>query len=238
VIDIENRLTLDERSGIDFALALRKRWADTLYPALVTEFAATGATGSTVTDVEPTLHSLPIYPWFSHVERSQQKLMWRLAGDAVISRREELVADLEAVPMRGYGSLELDGDVQLPRWYTDYDIHLQPGGFFSDDMSAYVYELGARVVMLRDNDGYKFHRLFTQTALPSIPGATRIVDVGCGFGKSTRPLVTRYPRRGGDRPGSRRPGPPAGPRRGRGRAVAHHLPTVGRAVHRSGAGHL
>jgi ubiquinone/menaquinone biosynthesis C-methylase UbiE len=186
-------LTLDERSAIDFALALRKRWADTVYPALAAEFDATGVTGETVADVEETLHSLPTYPWFSHIERSQQKLMWRLAGDAVVSRRDELVADLESVPMEGHGTLTLDADVALPGWYTDYDIHIQPGGFSSDDMSAYVYEMGARVVMLRDNDGYKFHRLFTETALPEIPSATRVVDVGCGFGKSTRPLVGRYP---------------------------------------------
>ena len=36
-------------------------------------------------------------------------------------------------------------------------------------MSAYVYEFGARIVMLRDNDGYKFHQLFTRTALPDRP---------------------------------------------------------------------
>ncbi len=193
MIDIEDRLTLDERSAVDFAVALRKGWADTVYPALTAEFAATGASGATVAEVEPTLHSLPTYPWFSHVERAQQKLMWRLAGDAVVGRREELLADLESVPMQGHGTLTLDPGLLLPGWYTAYDIHIQPGSFHSDDMSAYVYEMGARVVMLRDNDGYKFHRLFAQTALPDIPSATRVVDVGCGFGKSTRPLVARYP---------------------------------------------
>jgi SAM-dependent methyltransferase len=193
VLDIENRLTLDERSAVDFVLALRKRWADTVYPALTAEYQASGASGTTVQEVEQPLHVLGTYPWFSHLERSQQKMLWRLAGDAVVRRREELVADLESVPMQGHGTLTLDPDVELPTWYTDYDIHIQPGSFYSDDMSAYVYEMGARVVMLRDNDGYKFHRLFTETAMPDVPGATRVVDVGCGFGKSTRPLVGKYP---------------------------------------------
>lgn len=193
MIDIENRLTLDERSAIDFVLALRKRWADTVYPTLTAEFEASGAPAGSVAEVEGPLRALPTYPWFSHLERAQQKMLWRLAGDSVVRRRDELLHELEQVPLRGVGTLKLDEDVRLPGWYTDYDIHVQPGSFFSDDMSAYVYEMGARVVMLRDNDGYKFHRLFAETACPELPGATRVVDVGCGFGKSTRPLVGRYP---------------------------------------------
>ena len=38
--DIEEMLTLDERSSADFILSLRKRWADTVYPAFVDEFMA------------------------------------------------------------------------------------------------------------------------------------------------------------------------------------------------------
>ena len=193
MIDIEDRLTLDERATVDFILALRKRWSDTVYPALVDEFGATGAKPTTSADAEPTLHELASYPWFSHLERVQQKMLWRAAGDAVIRRRGELVADLDASAADGLGSLRLDPDVDLPDWYTDFDIHIQPGGFSSDDLSAFVYEFGARIVMLRDNDGYKFHSLFTQTALPENPEASRVLDMGCGFGKSTRPLAMRYP---------------------------------------------
>jgi ubiquinone/menaquinone biosynthesis C-methylase UbiE len=195
VIDIEERLTLDERSAVDFVVSLRKGWAGTVYPTLAAEVAA--ATGSerptTMVEAESVVHDQPAYPWFSHLERAQQKMLWRLAGDIVVERRDEFVRELDDVPAEGHGWLELDPDLALPEWYTDVDIHLQAGSFFGDDSSGFVYELGARVVMLRDNDGYKFHRLFAQTALPDIPGATRVVDVGCGFGKSTRPLVARYP---------------------------------------------
>jgi ubiquinone/menaquinone biosynthesis C-methylase UbiE len=70
---------------------------------------------------------------------------------------------------------------------------MQPGSFYFNDLSGYIYQFGARIVMLRDNDGYKFHKLFASTALPDLPNDARVVDVACGFGKSTRPLVSRYP---------------------------------------------
>lgn len=193
MIDIEDRLTLDERSTVDFILDLRKRWCDTVYPALVSEFAATGMAPRTPQEAEAPLRELAAYPWFSHLERVQQKMLWRTAGDAVISRRRELVDDLDAKGTEGAGRLVLDPHLDLPDWYTDYDIHVQPGGFISDDVSAFVYEFGARIVMLRDNDGYKFHTLFAQTALPERAEAKRVVDLGCGFGKSTRPLANKYP---------------------------------------------
>lgn len=193
MLDIEERLTLDERSAVDFILDLRKRWSDSVYPQLVEEFRATGVEPTTVVEATEPLRSLPSYPWFSHLERVQQKMLWRIAGDAVLSRRDQLARELDEVATDGRGSLHLDDSVELPAWYTDYDIHVQPGSFFSDDMSAYVYEFGARIVMLRDNDGYKFHTLFAQTALPDKPNAERVVDLGCGFGKSTRPLTSVYP---------------------------------------------
>ena len=193
MIDIEDQLTLDERSAVDFILALRKKWAGEVYPALVEEYADTGEPADTVDEAGERLRELSLYPWFSHLERVQQKMLWKTAGDAVFSRRERLLAQLETSPDQRLGSLSLNSAVELPAWYTDFDIHIQPGGFFSDDLSAYVYEFGARIVMLRDNDGYKFHKLFSETALPENVNVSRVVDIGCGFGKSTRPLALRYP---------------------------------------------
>ncbi|WP_314172276.1 class I SAM-dependent methyltransferase [Streptomyces winkii] len=193
MIDIEDQLTLDERSSVDFILTLRKRWSDTVYPALVSEYEAEGPAEGTVDGASDRMRELSLYPWYSHLERVQQKMLWKTVGEAVLGRGEELRQLLEQTSETPEGRLVLDPHLELPAWYTDYDIHIQPGSFYSDDLSGYVYELGARIVMLRDNDGYKFHRLFTETALPDVPGATQVLDIGCGFGKSTRPLVAKYP---------------------------------------------
>ena len=104
MLDIEERLTLDERSAVDFVLGLRKRWADTVYPALREEYGATGAAATTVADASQVLRGLPLYPWFSHLERVQQKMLWKVAGDAVLSRREELTDQVTSVPEQPKGS--------------------------------------------------------------------------------------------------------------------------------------
>jgi ubiquinone/menaquinone biosynthesis C-methylase UbiE len=187
---------LDERSTMDFVLTLRRRWADTLYPALRDEYDAKVATlpaePSDGHEAAEVMHDLTLYPWFSWMERGQQKMLWRSVQDAVLNRWDSLAPMLlppDGVPI---GSLELKPDFVLPKYYTAIDIHIQPGGVWSDDTSALVYEEGAQIVMLRQNDEYLFHQLFAQTVLPDGPHQ-RIVDLGCGFGKSTRPLVDRFP---------------------------------------------
>jgi ubiquinone/menaquinone biosynthesis C-methylase UbiE len=192
MLDIEKDLDLDERSHVDFVANLRKSWANTVFPALYSDVAASQAPVENLEKAEAAVHESVMYPWFSHLERQQQKMMWRTMSDAVL-RRHDSLESLLAVTAPQSSSLETDSDFELPQWYVDTDIHIQPGSFFMDEASAFIYELGARVVMLRDNDGYKFHRLFAETALPDLPNATRVVDVGCGFGKSTQVLTSKYP---------------------------------------------
>lgn len=186
--DIESTLNHDERANIDFVLALRRRWSGQVYRSLRSECEATA---QDPTEVDQALRQAPLYPWFSALERIEQKMLWRAASDIVLDRW----ADRPAAPAEqdpGGSTLELDPNLVLPDYYTRHDIHVQPAGVWGSDPAARVYQLGARIVMLRDNDDLRFHRLFTDTAIP--PRAyRRIVDLGCGFGKSTRPLADAFP---------------------------------------------
>ena len=176
-------LSLDERARLDFVLTLRRRWADTLYPALRVQYDASPHGNDVAADV----HALPAYPWFAFMERASQKMLWRDVMDVVGARPAS-----QHGQSSGPATLRLDPAMPLPVWYTDWDIHVQPGGVWRNDASADVYELGAKLVMLGGNDDYTFHRAFTATALPEAP-YRRIVDLGCGFGKSTWPLKRRFP---------------------------------------------
>jgi ubiquinone/menaquinone biosynthesis C-methylase UbiE len=177
-------LTHDERARLDFVLALRRRWADTLYPALPRPAGIDGAPPrSTVASDGGSLER-----WFGWVERGSQKLLWRAVAEVVREHPESL----DQVSGTSRGTLELDPSIALPDWYTDVDIHVQPGGVWSGDDQARVYELGAKLVMLGDNDDYAFHDLFVRTAVPP-RSYRRIVDLGCGFAKSTWPLKRAFP---------------------------------------------
>lgn len=197
---------LESQARLQFVLTLRRRWADTLYPRLHAEY---GALGDAEPDAPPErfadrVHGLTSYPGFAWLERGSQKMLWRAATEAVAQHdaadgdaAQGIAADRTAArahPVKsGSGpTLELDPQLRLPKWYTGWDIHLQPGGVWSDAKSARVYELGAQLVMLGDNDDYKFHRLFVETAVPR-RDYRRIIDLGCGFGKSTWPLKNAYP---------------------------------------------
>ena len=177
---------LDRQAALDFVLALRRRWADTVYPQVRAEFDRSGVPADDASAVRSAVHALPTYPWFAWLERGSQKMLWRAVGEAVAAR--EPAAAASTAP----ASAELDAGLELPDWYTDWDIHLQPGGVWPESSSADVYELGARLVMLGENDDYRFHRLFAETAVPRRP-YRRIVDLGCGFGKSTWPLKRAFP---------------------------------------------
>ncbi|MEA1648065.1 class I SAM-dependent methyltransferase [Nitrospirillum sp. BR 11164] len=182
-------LAIEDRAALDFVLSLRRHWAGTVYPRLRADFDAAAPSPALVNDPEslaPLVHGLPTYPWFSWLERGSQKMLWRAVSDAVV--RE---GALKPAP-DGPATVEVDPNLVLPDWYTDWDIHLQPGGVWSHDLAGRIYEMGARLVMLGENDDYAFHRLFVETALPKRP-YRRMIDLGCGFGKSTWSLKQAYP---------------------------------------------
>jgi hypothetical protein len=95
--DIEEFLSLDEKSSADFILSLRKRWADTVYPAFITEVEESGVEISTAQEGEIQLKKMALYPWFSHLERIGQKMLWRLASDVVMKYSDDLLSQLNGV---------------------------------------------------------------------------------------------------------------------------------------------
>jgi ubiquinone/menaquinone biosynthesis C-methylase UbiE len=184
-------LSLDDRAQLDFVLTLRRRWTDVMYPALHDQYRRrTGRKPpKTRKEAAPAMRKLPSYRWYAWLERGSQKMLWRAVGDA-LARGGTLDSAARTKP--GVAVLELDPALELPDWYTEWDIHVQPGGVWSSAETAAVYELGARLVMLGQNDDFLFHTSFVATAIPK-RHYKRIVDLGCGFGKSTWPLKTNFP---------------------------------------------
>ena len=196
---LEVAVPAEQRSRIEFVLALRKHWANGLYAALRAQYdarlagIAADARPRTGEEAGPIVADLPLYPAFAWFERNEQKMKWRAVTAACEAERTKLVAALNMPVERPIGSLELHPSLALPDYYRNTEFHIQPGGVWTADLNAFIYELGAKVIFLGKNDDYVFHRLFTETAIPA--GEYRdILDMGCGFGKSTRPFVDRFPK--------------------------------------------
>jgi ubiquinone/menaquinone biosynthesis C-methylase UbiE len=185
----------DDRAYLDFVLGLRTHWARRLYPKLRAEYQARTASAPPATPEEasPVIDALPSASLFGWMERNAQKMMWRRLDGLIGPRDAELSAMLEQPVPNALGSVELDPNLELPAYYRETEFHIQPGGVWSSAANAFVYEVGAKIVMFGQNDDYLFHRLFAQTALPELGSPRAVLDMACGFGKSTRPLCDRYP---------------------------------------------
>src|SRR5690625_7967353 len=110
----EDQLKFDERSLLDFVLALRQRWADTVYPALRKQYEDV-TNPKEVRSLEQAtniVHDLPLYPWFSWMERAQQKMLWRTTGDAVMNQASDLRPLPAARPENPTGTLDRKSVVQ------------------------------------------------------------------------------------------------------------------------------
>lgn len=180
-----------------FLLDTKRDWTTRLYPALTESYhrradraARDGAGRPRSADaVGALMQDDPLHPWFAWFERHLQR--FKYSGRwGLVPAHESRRADLEALLARDVGDrLQLDPDVDLPRYYTSVDIHQHPGGVWSDSLAGVVYERGARSttpMMTRDAD---LHYRFTDVVTAE-RGGDRLLDLGCGFGKSTRPFYT------------------------------------------------
>lgn len=190
---------MDERSfhaAQRFLLASKNFWTATLYGRLREEYTAAAAAArvapKTVAEVADLTENLTTYKYFAWLERHLQRMKY--SGRYGLARfydehRSAFASKLAPVddPM-----LELDADLRLPAYYTGVDIHEHPGGVWSDEIAGFVYERGARSTTPLLGEAHSdLHLRFTDLIAQS--GTPRaILDMGCGFGKSTLPFARKF----------------------------------------------
>ncbi len=178
-----------------FVLGCKLFWTNRMFPELYAlyrqraeEFARrTGRAPAGAEDVSTLLDGDPLAASFGWMERHLQRMKysgrWGLAP--VHARQRDTIEAELAEPVGDI--LTLDPNFRQPDYYTAVDIHQHPGGVWSDSIAGYVYERGARTTtptLQRDLDlHYRFTNLVVGMHKPR-----RLLDMGCGFGKSTRPF--------------------------------------------------
>lgn len=187
---------MDDRSfvaGQAFILAAKNYWTREIYPALeadcclrVSESAAPVERPDRVEDL---IGDTTLYRYYAWLERHLQR--FKYSGRYGLqpyhhARRDELRKRLPAdLPP---GLLELNPDLEIPGSFTAVDIHQHPGGVWSDAIAGFVYERGARTTTPLAGQTHRdlHQRLADYIAEDGTPES--ILDMGCGFGKSTRPF--------------------------------------------------
>lgn len=181
-----------------FLLSAKGVWTTTMYNRLRSEYeeraAAQGKTPKTAADVAELVEDLTTYRYFGWLERHMQNAKY--AGRYGLApyyrqREEEALEKLEGV--ENDPRLELDPELEMPPYYVATDIHQHPGGVWSEPTAGLVYEHGARSTTPLLGQGHAdLHARFTEHIVADQEPA-RVLDMACGFGKSTLPFARRLP---------------------------------------------
>ena len=179
-----------------FVLDCKLAWTREMFPALRVEYDQAVAEAWAPQDaagVRAMMRSNATAQYFGWFERHLQRMKYsgrHGLAPHFQAQHTQLASELDAGAQSGL--LELDPAFQQPGYYTAVDIHQHPGGVWSEEVAGYVYERGARTTTpLLDADADLHHR-FTREVLARAPDARRVVDMGCGFGKSTRPFYAGH----------------------------------------------
>ena len=182
---------IDHRSfaaAQSFTLGAKLHWTTKLYPALRAEHDRLETQDGLAGLAEGTL-----YRYYAWLERHLQRIKYsgRYGLQPYHAQdREALERAIDPAALTDH-TLALDPELKPPKYYTSVDIHQHPGGLWSDPIAGHVYERGARSTTPMLGGRYRdLHQRFTDL-VGGAPG--RILDMGCGFGKSTKPFSESFP---------------------------------------------
>ena len=173
----------DFSAAQDFLLGAKKFWTTQLYPQLRAQDQAK----ITTADAPQRIPANDLYAFYAWLERHLQRMKYAGRYGLVPwhdTQRTALEAALAKIEIP-----TVDHFV-VPTYYPSFDVHQHPGGLMGDSLAGFVYERGARSTTPLDKHFDLHHRFTRQVGALTTP--RRILDVGCGFGKSTRPFAQQF----------------------------------------------
>jgi ubiquinone/menaquinone biosynthesis C-methylase UbiE len=139
------------------------------------------------------MQRMPLTQMRDRLARTQQEMKWYKLRQSFEARRAELSAELARYDARGPGKLLLDPDFKVPD-YANVNFHLQPGGYFKDELSGFLYHYGTKVFFRGDNDHDELHGMLVRRApAPADGKVARVLDFACSIGQSTTAFKRRFP---------------------------------------------
>ncbi len=207
--DILPQTTHDECARLEFVKTLRAHLSGKIMPgnyAIYEERVepairkATGAVPKDSSQIRKVMEKHPYYQLWSALQRRSQELMWDSAIDTTERQLTTLIEKFRSYQSGERavkGSLRLNPDVQVPRYNSVHDIHIQPGGYHTeqapeDDVAAgAIFETGIQAYGWGLNLG-ELLLGFMRSSWPDF-APKRILDLGCTIGSSTVPWAQAFP---------------------------------------------
>ena len=185
---------LDFVEGLrEFILGKGADFEERLNSALEQTSASRGRPWGDVEEIRGFVHSLPIGRLRDRLARSQQEMKWHAIERSFDEQRTQLTAELAKWDERGPGRLLLDPTFEHPA-YTNVHFHLQPDGYYKDELSGFLYHYGTKVFFRGDNDKDELHaKLVGTVPAPTDGKVHRILDLACSIGQSSTAFHRRYP---------------------------------------------
>ncbi len=184
-------------AGQDFITACKVYWHKGLFPAVRDDYERRAGLSSkpaeAVDDIAALMKDSLVYQYFSWFERHLQRYKYSGRYGLVEwykQNRDTYNPKLAEAPE---WLLELHPDLEMPKYYANWDIHQHPGGVWSDEMGGLVYERAASTTTpLAGGKHSDMHDKFVDIIASYAKAPTAILDMACGFGKTTRPLYERF----------------------------------------------
>ena len=127
--------------------------------------------------------------WLEHyVQHYKYNARFGLAAEAE-AQRGQLTTRLMGIDQRH----AVTKDVEVPGYYTAVDVHQHPGNLHEDVLAGYIYKASAASTQPGSTNAYGLHYKFTELVAKHAPRPNRVLDLGCGFGKSALPIAQKWP---------------------------------------------
>ena len=212
---MQPRRNHDEQARQDFVGALRGHLSGRLMPGAYQVYEARvepafktrhGRPPADHEEIRQAMTQDPFYQFWSAMQRRSQELLWESVIDPTERQLPELIERAKVLGKRARhrrrGSLRLDPSLEIPRYHSAVDIHLQPGGyhtdFVADDVAAgVVYDKGINLYMggaLGPENNLMGDTLvaYLREKHPRFE-PKRILDLGCAIGNSTVVWARAFP---------------------------------------------
>tara|TARA_R110002049_G_scaffold115854_14_gene268109 strand:+ start:20425 stop:21489 length:1065 start_codon:yes stop_codon:yes gene_type:complete len=187
------------RAAQAFLLGAKNFWTTSMYQELRSQYErrvdSRNASSIEPRDAVAEIEQDVTYRFFAWLERHLQRMKYSSRYGIVpyhAAQRDRLMQEAGFALNDEY-TPTVDDKFPLPKYYKSMDVHQHEGGLWSDMSAGFAYEYGARTTTPLISDSHEdLHNRFT-ALVAGDRDFKQILDLGCGFGKSTRPFVNLFP---------------------------------------------